>query len=95
MADQAGMNHDHAFINERFGDYWLVSGGRTSDIIDLWTKALELYHAWGAVAKVDQVKEKLVGIGNSPVTLVEVKEGVSDVCSLSVGDGEPAVRFWR
>ena len=95
MAEQAGMKHHQALCHERFGDFWHETGGQKADITDSWQKALKLYREWGAVAKVDQVKEKLVGIEKGPVTLIEVKEGVTDTCSLSMGDGAPAGRFWR
>ena len=95
MAEQAGMKHHQALFNERFGDYRHDTGGQKLDITDCWQAALGLYREWGAVAKVDQVKEKLVGVEKGPVTLVEVKEGVTDTCSLSMGDGVPARRFWR
>ena len=57
---------------------------REVEVTECWQQALVLYRDWGAVAMVDQTKEKLASLAKGPVTLVEVKEQGHDTCSLSL-----------
>ena len=57
-AARSGMVNEQAVVNERFADYMFESND-TNESTYHWNMAIDLYKEWGAVAKVDQIGEKL------------------------------------
>jgi hypothetical protein len=58
FSGRKGQINIQGLSSERYGDY-MKEIGDLDEATYRWTKALDLYEEWGAMAKVDQVREKL------------------------------------
>ena len=64
-----GMPHEHAIVNERFGEFLLLLVGDRDEAKYRLETATELYREWGAMGKVEQMNSFYLPVWTLPLDI--------------------------